>query len=722
MTGPDSLHRLLAPKSLAVIGASERSTPALGLVQALTDYGFRGPLHLVNRRGADVLGRPTFTTVADIPDLVDLALVLVPAAGVAEAVTDCARAGIRDAVVFSSGFAEEGPAGAALQAELAAITTDTGIRLLGPNCQGFLNVDAGIPVSFSSSLSFQQVSSHFLDPVTGRPLEDPTRVLETARGPVAMVAQSGGLAFSLFNKGLARGMRFSYVVSTGNEADIELLDVLEYMVEDPSTRVVMAYVEGLRSPQRLAAIAARASATQTRLVIGKVGRSAAAARAALSHTGQLAGDHAAYEAVFDRYGVISAADPEEMLDAALALSLLPPAAGNRAAIVSLSGGSAVWMADALSDVGIELPDLDPATTKRIAELLPSYASTTNPVDVSGGAEVGPAEILAVVADDPNVDALILVTTLARSQRLTVDLPSLEVLKRGAKPLLVHTYTEPGPATVQALNQLGLPLYQSPARCARALRALVVAGLAVPREDVATGDDQTRVTALRTWSGATPTVPEYLVKQVLADLGVPTTKEQLARDEEEALAAAAAIGYPVALKLQSPSLPHKAAAGGVVLGVTDDDGLRRGVASLLDISQRGGIVDLHGVLVQEMVRVSSELIVGVQNTSGLGPMVLLGLGGSMVEVIDRSVLYPAPFSVDVARQLLGRLGLQRVSRAAPGEDRLAALASLLSRVSQLAYALRDDLLELDLNPVVWDIATGDVVVADAVAVLAEPRLR
>jgi acyl-CoA synthetase (NDP forming) len=718
VTGSTSLQRLLAPTSVAVIGASERSTPALGLVQALNDYAFPGPVHLVNRRGAEILGRPSFTTVCEIPDPVDLALVLVPGAGVAAALADCAKAGIRDAVVFSSGFAEEGPAGAVLQAELAALAADTGMRLLGPNCQGFLNMGAGLPVSFSSSLSFQQVSSHFLDE-EGRPLTNPARVLQLARGPVGMVAQSGGLGFSLFNKGLARGMRFSYVVSTGNEVNIELLDVMEHLIEDPSTRVVMAYVEGLRSPQRLATLAARANETGTKLVIGKVGRSAAAARAALSHTGQLAGDQAAYEAVFDRYGVVSAADPEDMLDAALALSLVPVAAGNRAAIVSLSGGSAVWTADALSDVGIELPELDPATTSHIASLLPSYASTANPVDVSGGADIGPAEVLAVVAADPNVDALILVTTLARSQRLDVDLPALEILKQGTKPVLVHTYTEPAPSTVQALNRLGLPLYQSPARCARALRALVIAGRPIPPDEVSADATDTRANAMPAWAGSTPTVPEYLVKQVLAEAGVPTTRERLARDVTEAIAAAADIGYPVALKLQAPTLPHKAAAGGVVLAVPDEQSLRKSFAALLDRADSGGISDVHGVLVQEMVSIRCELIVGVQNSSGLGPMVLIGIGGSMVEVIDRSVLYPAPFSVDVARQLLHRLGLHRLARGGPAEDGLGALASLLSRVSQLAHALRDDLRELDLNPVVWDPRTGDVVVADAVAVLADP---
>jgi acyl-CoA synthetase (NDP forming) len=716
VTASGALQRLLAPRSLAVIGASERSTPALGLVQALDDYAFAGAVHLVNRRGAEVLGRPTFTTVSEVPEPIDLALILVPASGVAGALRDCADAGIRDAVVFSSGFAEEGPAGAVLQAEVAAIAAETGIHLLGPNCQGFLNMSAGVPVSFSSSLSLEQVSSHFLDPATGRPLEDPTRVLELARGPVAMVAQSGGLAFSLFNKGLARGMRFSYVVSTGNEANIELLDVVEHMVEDPSTRVVMAYVEGLRSPQRLAAVAARARETQTQLVIGKVGRSVGAARAALSHTGQLAGDHAAYEAVFDRYGVISAADPEEMLDAALAVSLVPPAAGPRAAIVSLSGGSAVWLADALADAGLELPDLDPGTERLIADLLPSYASTTNPVDVSGGADVGPAEVLALVAEDPNVDALILVTTLARKQRLTVDLPALEKLKLGPKPVLVHSYTEPAASAVQTLNQLGLPMYQSPARCARALRALVVAGRPVPADDDSPADE-TRNAALRSWAGATPTVPEYLVKRVLTEAGVPITRESLARDVDEAVAAASAIGYPVALKIQSPGLPHKASAGGVALGVADEQQLRQRFPTLLENAAAHGVVDIHGVLVQEMVRISSELIIGVQNTSGLGPMVLLGLGGSMVEVIDRSVLYPAPFSVDVARMLLQRLGLHRAARTEPDDERLTPLAELLSRVSHLAHALRDDLVELDLNPVVWDLGTGEVVVADAVAVLA-----
>jgi acetate---CoA ligase (ADP-forming) len=704
MSEPAGLRSLLAPRSIAMIGASERSRPAMAILDALAAFDYQGRLYLVNPRAEPIRGRPAARTVGDLPPGVDLALVIVPAAVVPSVVKECAASGVASAVVFSSGFAEEGEDGARLQAELLAALSGSPMRVLGPNSEGLLNVGQGIPVTFSSSASFEQVAER-VGAAAGDDL--PGR----AAGPVAVVGQSGGLAFSLFNRGLRRGIRFSYVVATGNEADLEVQDVLEFLLDDERTRVIVIYLEGLKDPRRFASIAARAQQLGKTLIVGKVGRSRTAARAALSHTGHLAGDDAAYQAMFDRYGVISVRAPEELLDAALAVSTSPVPAGNRTAIVSLSGGSAVWMADACEEAGLELPELRAATSEQLSGLLPSYASTGNPVDVSGTPETPPAQILSVIADDPGIDSLILVSTLARSQRLDVDLPALRQLKQGSKPVFLHSYTDPEAGTTAALTELGIPLYLDPVRCARSLSFLT--SISRPPDDPPAQIDEAavRAVAARLRDTADISVPEYEATQLLAAAGITSSRGTIAGTADEAVAAARAIGYPVALKIQSPGIPHKARAGGVVLNVDSDEKVRAGYAAVLaNAAHRSPDAEIRGVLVQQMIEPGVELILGAHNSPDFGPMTLIGLGGSAVELVSRRVLYPAPAGPATATRLLRRIGLT------PEVGDLGELARLVALVSSLAATLADSLMELDLNPVIWIPDTGRCAVVDALAIL------
>ena len=698
------LRSLLVPRSIAMIGASERSRPAMAILDALTAFGYQGDLYLVNPRAEPIRGRPVLRTVGDLPPGVDLALVIVPAPVVPGVVKECAASGLASAVVFSSGFAEEGEDGARLQAELLAALSGSPMRVLGPNSEGLLNVGQGIPATFSSSASFEQVAER-----VGAAAGDQLAML--AGGPVAVVGQSGGLAFSLFNRGLRRGIRFSYVVATGNEADLEVQDVLEFLLDDERTRAIVIYLEGLKDPRRFAPIAARAQQLGKTLIVGKVGRSRTAARAALSHTGHLAGDDAAYQAMFDRYGVISVRAPEELLDAALAVSTSPVPAGNRTAIVSLSGGSAVWMADACEEAGLELPELHAATSEQLTGLLPSYASTANPVDVSGTPETPPAHILSVIAADPGVDSLILVSTLARSQRLEVDLPALRQLKQGSKPVFLHSYTDPEADTVATLTELGIPLYLDPVRCARSLSFLT--SLSRPPADPPAQIDEAavRAVAARLRATADTSVPEYEAALLLAAAGIMSGGGTIACSADEAVAAARAIGYPVALKIQSPDIPHKARAGGVVLNVDSDEKVMAGYAAVLaNAARHSPDAEIRGVLVQQMIEPGVELILGVHNSPDFGPMTLIGLGGSAVELVGKRVLYPAPAGPATATRLLRRIGLT----AEAGD--LGELARLIALVSSLAATLADSLLELDLNPVVWTPETGHCAVVDALAIL------
>jgi len=716
----NALARALSPRSVALVGASERSSASAAVLAALRDYGYTGELHLVNRRGEPVGGQVTHRRLADIGGPVDLALVMVPAAGVPGVIAECAQLGVGAAVVFSSGFAEVGAQGRVLQAELAAARRGSGPRLLGPNAEGFLNLVDGVAASFSSSVEFTRLAADL--GISGRDGGAPTPqdVIERARGTVAVVAQSGGLAFSLFRRGLARGMGFSRVLSTGNEADLAMADVLDYLVEDPHTRVVLAYLEGLRDPRRFVATAARARERGTALVVAKVGRSPAGARAALSHTGHLAGDEAAYQAVFDRHGVVSVRDADEMLDAGLALSLNPRSAGNRAAIVSLSGGNAVWMADACAEAGIELSPLEETSSERIRAMLPAFASTTNPVDVSGEPGVPPAEVLAAIADDPGLDILVLITTLARPSRLEVDRPALERLRKGPKPILLTTYTDPDPTCTATLRELGIPVYPNTRRCAWAAAALAATATTTDVHDPAPDLRGLNLGGtLAEWRNAQTgdSVPEYRVGRLLRQAGVPVAAGSLAIDADEAVSIAAELGGPVALKLQSAGVAHKAKVGAVALGVEGAAAVRSAFAAVTSAVAAPGLA-VDGVLVQRMVPTGVEVIVGVQNASGFGPMVLVGIGGGLVEVVGRTELHPAPLGPAAALKLLRRLRLDRLHPDDPQCTTLLPLAALVSRVSAIAVELGDELEELDLNPVILG-RDGDVTVVDALAVLSPP---
>lgn len=712
----NSLTSMLVPKSIAIVGASRKRTGPTGmLLDLVAEYPSTPPICIVNPSGESIDDLPTYRTVAEMPNAVDLALLLVPAAAAETAARECAARGIANLAVFSAGFADDrDEAGARRQAALAQVGAETGVRILGPNSQGFMNLIDGVPATFSPAVMPSALARYFDG--------DKVAALERARGNVAIVTHSGGMGFALFNRGVARGIGFSYVISTGNEVDVEVTDCLEFLLDDSHTDVVMMYLEGLQRPERFAALAARAQAARTRLVVAKLGRSAAAARAALSHTGHLAGDDRAYDAVFRRYGVARANDPDEMLDMAAALSLCPPARGRGVGVVSASGGSAVWLADSLANAGLDVPILHRDTQVLIEKELPSFASLVNPVDITGAVAEGAAEILRTMANDPAIDIVVLSTTIANVARLEGDRDALGALAAdGSIPTFVYSYTEPSAASRAILREIGLPCFSSVAGCAHAVAALV--RVSQPAVAVTLGDTASmrrarhRLIEFSHRDGALCEYEAKLVLNELADVATAIPPERLATSREHAVAAAAQLGYPVALKVQSRSIAHKAAAGGVALALGDADAVRDAYDRIVEAAATHlDGTHFDGVLVQSMATSGLELIVGVQNRSGLGPIVVVGYGGALVEVIDRTVMFPAPFDEAEVAELLRELGVPRAlanGRAFDDVDRaLAPLYRLIAAVSQFAWAARDTMSELDLNPIIVDRSTGVATIVDA----------
>jgi acyl-CoA synthetase (NDP forming) len=458
-----ALRAMFSPRSIAIIGASEDPASLSGRpLEILRQHRYSGAISPVNPRHKEIAGLEAYPSIGDVPGPVDLAVIAVRAAAVPGLVSEAAEAGVRSMVVFSSGFAEESEAGARAEREIAAIARDSGMRVLGPNAEGFFNLAEGIPVSFSPTIDYERGLTRLVP------------------GNVAVVSQSGGLGFALFNWGQGVGMGSSHVVSTGNEADLDSLEIAAYLLEDAGTDVVALLVEGFRRPEQLEAVAGRAGELGKRLVVAKLGRSASGRLAAAAHTAHDAGDDGEYQAAFDRGAVIRVDDQDELLDVCFALSKHPHStndstAGRNVGILTVSGGAGVWLADACEAAGLAVPELSTALQDQLRPLMPSYGSPRNPVDATAQvfAHDGIAVILRLLCASDQLDAVVIVGSLAGPHMLEREEDALrQVLQATTKPVLIYTYTRPGDASIEALARMGLAWYPSPARVAAALAVLL----------------------------------------------------------------------------------------------------------------------------------------------------------------------------------------------------------------------------------------------------------
>lgn len=707
----DRAARLLEPSSVAVVGATAEG-PGTRFIDNILSHGFQGTIYPINPKYDEVLGLECYASIEDVPEPIDLVAIRVPAERVPDVLRSCVKANVGAALVLVAGFAEdERGAGKARQAEIDEILRGSDLVVCGPNSEGFFNLLSGLSASPNRSVNAEYIReiAPWVPAVTD--------VRAAVCGGVAVLAQSGGLAFSVFARGVALGIGFSHVISLGNELDLDVLDCTEYLLTKPEVKVIGMYVEGFHRPERLAVVAEAARKAGKTLVIGKAGSSDAGKAAALSHTGHLAGEARVYDAVLDRLNVIQVHDQEELLDVCAALAGVHPLKGNRVAIVSWSGGSAVWTADSLDHAGFTLPQLDPARQAELSALLPPFASIRNPIDVTGASQVGVASVMRLVASSDDFDALILVTTLNSNFAMSRDGDDLAALvNEVTKPIVVYSYTEPSPENIAAYRQLRLPLYPSSLRCVRALSALRKATEGATRIGPAASTATSIVDALPLDHDV---LSEAETTRLLVDAGFPAPRQRLATSVDEAVQASMSIGGPVALKLQAPSVGHKAAVGGILLGLEGDaevgggfDVLHREVASRYP--------DYQGILVQEMVSGGIEMLVGINNTSGLGPVMMLGMGGSHAEEIDDVVLECAPLDSEAASRMIRTLRhgvlFDTDIRDQPQYDR-EALVDFLVRLSAFAVVNRAVIAELDINPVL--VQSKGVLMLDSLLVL-HPR--
>jgi acyl-CoA synthetase (NDP forming) len=692
---PD-LRPLLAPDSVAIIGASADTHTLRGrLTHALLGHGYKGRVYPVTRGGGEVLGLKACRAVADLPEAAELAVVLVPAALVPRTLDECGQRGIRAAVVISSGFGEEESAEAHdRDGELSRIIAHWGMIVCGPNSEGIVNPLKPLVATFS--------------PV----FHDPTRALLPAgdKGrPIAVSCQSGALTFSFLSRGLPKQLRFTYQVSAGNQTSLEAHDYIDWLLEAGGADIFLVYLEGIRRPDRFREVADRAAAAGKPLIVAKVGRSEAGRRAAQSHTGALAHAGVADDAIFRHHGIIRGEDLDHMLDVAAAFAYCPLPQGNRVAIITGSGGSAVWMADILSAHGLELPVLEDEIQARLMALLPSYASAKNPVDGTAQAihEVGYARLIEIVRDSTRIDIILLIGSLANEATAAERARELADLTGATRqPILLSTYTTATEKAMAAIAEAGIPCYTSMPSCARAIRALVDYATFQERrkkaQRIAPTAPELRERAGRALLAAGAVLTEHEAGALLALYGVCRPPEALARDAETAVAAAVRIGGPVALKVQSPDILHKTEAGAVALGVSGEAAVReayRAVLARAAVARPGARID--GVLVQRMAPPGIEMILGVTRDPDFGPLLMVGLGGIHVEVLRDVAFAPVPIGPEEALTLLGELkgaALFDGVRGAPPADR-AALCELIAQLSRFAADHAGEIEEIDLNPVI-----------------------
>ncbi len=684
-----SLRPLLEPSHVAVIGAS-RNPSNLGrrVLQALQSAGFKGPLYPVNPQAGEIGGLKVYTSALELPRGVDLAVVAVPARAVLEVVDDCAAAGIKSLVILTAGFAEVDEQGRALQDQLTAKVRSYGMRLVGPNCMGLLNTHPGISLNASFSPTYPP------------------------RGHFGLLSQSGALGLSILQLATDRQLGLSTFVSVGNKADVSGNDLLEYREGDPSTTVILLYLESFGNPRRFARLARRVGQHKPIIVV-KSGRTKAGSRAASSHTAALAASDAATDALFHQTGVIRTDTIDEMFDVAACLDNQPLPTGRRIAIVTNAGGPGILAADACDAAGLTVVDLSGETRERLRAILPATASRGNPVDmIASAGEAEYRDSIEAILRAPEVDSLLVIFTPVDQERAPGILRAIrdgvaagrrEAAK--AKPVLACVMATPGrPMPIEGSDE-HLPTYAFPENAVRALGKVTThaewrrqpPGLFWGFDDAHVDDVRHVCQAAVAREGDAAWLRHDEVDRVLGDFGLPIVPSAVARTADEAAALAAVMGFPVVAKISSSRVQHKTDVGGVKVNLADAQAVRTAFTSIRNAAGEPTDAD---VLIQPMIAGGIETMMGIVQDPAFGPLVAFGLGGINVELLGDVHFRIAPLTDrDVDELLRGIRGYQLLLgyRGHPPAD-LDALREVLLRLSHLTNEV-PEIAELDLNPVI-----------------------
>jgi acetyltransferase len=693
-----SLDRLFNAESVAIVGASRQPTKrGYQAIKTLQEEQFTGAIYPVNPKERHILGFPCYPKVSAIPGPVDLVLITTPASTVNAILEDCGRKGVAGAVIIAGGFGELGREGRQLEDRIADTARLCGIRLIGPNTSGML-----IPHRHLNLVGLKEVP----------------------RGDIALLSQSGNMALTLITEARLKSRKgFACYVGVGNEADIRFDEYLSHFLEDPATRAILMYVEGLRDGRRFLQTAYHAT-TRKPVILLKSGRSATGKRSAGSHTGALAGMSEVAKGAFKRAGIVVIENSDELFPAAETLASLPSIRNNKVAVLADGGGHATIAADLLTDLGLELPILSPKTQEALRGLLPAAASVTNPVDVAGGTDADPslfADCARIMLNDPQVGGLLLVGLFGGyGIRFAEELALKEedaahqmgkLVQQRRKPIVVHSlYSSEKPHALDLLRYYGITVYDSLEIACKCVSVLARYGKTVksyrPKFNFlmdwgrkASEKGQAVIRKARAEKRAA--LLEHEGKKLFQLHGASVSQDILASTADDAVAAAALVDSPVALKIVSPDILHKTDAGGVKIGLNDAKDIR---AAYAEIMQNAGTyapqADIRGVLVSPMANPGTELIIGTKYDDQFGPIIMFGLGGIMVEVLKDVSFRVLPISLLSAGRMIEEIKAYPVltgTRNTPPRDK-RAIKRLLTTCSEVMEAY-PEIREMDLNPVI-----------------------
>ncbi len=700
---PHPLDTLFAPESIALIGASRDLEKIPGrLLSMLRKNEFPGSLYPINPNYEDIGGLKCYPTIAAVGQPIDLAIVIIPARAVLGALEQCAAAGVKNAVIISSGFAEEGGDSAAMQDAIVALAKRTAMRISGPNAEGFYS-------------QVQRVAATFSPTVDVKPNEPQ---LVASRRRIGIVAQSGGIGFAIYHRAKALGIALSYVISAGNESDLGAGEFFEYMVQDASTDVILLFIEGIRDVDKFLAAAKRAAEIGKPVIVTKVGRSGAGERAAASHTASMAGWSAAYDAVFAKYGFIISNDLDEAVTIAAVLTTNPMPRGDRVAVLTVSGGAGIWGADTVSMQGLQVPELSVPIQAEIGKLMPSYGSARNPIDVTaqGAHSGGLQKSIDLLDASDEVDAILVVLSLSSDTRMPFKQAELRpVISAQNKPIVFYSYTLPsqfartelaasGAVVLSGLTHVGVAMRQMVARAKFRLAPPADTG-ALPLRDISAHLKSAKLS-------------EFDSKSLLRDAGIALPDEVLVTEKSALDGAIARAGFPLVMKIQSRDIPHKSEVGGVRANITTKGEVFLAYEALLQSARRHRPdAEIQGVLVSPMAKKGFEIIIGTMCDATFGPMIMVGFGGITTELFRDVIYRPAPVSAAEAEAMLAELKaapLLNGFRGAAKAD-IPALSRLILQVSVLAARFSGQISEIEINPVLVHPEGQGVTIVDALVV-------
>ncbi|HOE52601.1 MAG TPA: acetate--CoA ligase family protein [Methanomassiliicoccales archaeon] len=699
------MRELFEPASVAIIGASPDRTKVGNIILGnMIESGFQGPLYPVNPRYEEIMGLRCYPRVTDVPGPVEMAVIVVPAKAVLQVTEECGQKGVGAIVVISAGFKEVGLEGAVLERRLGELAHRYGMRVLGPNCLGLVNTHHRMNATFAR--------------------EGPRE------GNIAISSQSGAICVVILDWAANINIGFSKFVSVGNKLDVDEGHLLEYLREDPFTKVIGMYIEGTDRGREF--LRQAELTTRVKPVIAlKAGRTSSGAKAASSHTGAMSGSDRVYDAAMRQAGVVRVGNIEEMFDLLQAFSTMPLPQGEGVAIVTNAGGLGVMAADACSDNGLTLASFEPATVERLREGLPPAASLYNPIDVVGDADAARYDhAIRTVMADPNVACV--VALLAPTDLVDVSSVARTLTAfAGASPKPIVTSFVGGKemlASIEMLKAAGVPNYPSPERGVRALAAMVEHRRNLEREEhqavtpVEADHAAVREVIAEVRAEGRLQLSESEGKRILRAYGIATPEEGIAKDLPSALALAERIGYPVAMKVESPDIAHKTDIGGVVLDIDGPEELERSYQVMLSrVHEKLPRARMTGVSIQRMVR-GREVIVGMVRDDQFGPVVTFGLGGIFVEILRDVAHGIAPLDRNDAERMVRSIKAYPMLTGARGKrpGDIPALVDVILRVSQMAMEF-PELEELEMNPVmVGDEGMGVTAVDALVTIKGEQQ--